>query len=80
MLAEIRGELKISRMLIVHVDVNQTVIRTGLGLLGAQSHPLTYSTRLPQQQDLSDWDARAPSDMVTDALGDDFQWDRGCQP
>lgn len=79
MLAEIRGELKISRMLIVHVDVNQTVIRTGLGLLGAQSHPLTSSTRLPQQQDLSDWDARAPSDMVTDALGDDFQWDRGCQ-
>ena len=80
MLAEIRGELKISRMLIVHVDVNQTVIRTVLGLLGAQSHPLTSSTRLPQQQDLSDWDARAPSDMVTDALGDDFQWDRGCQP
>ena len=79
MLAEIRGELKISRMLIVHVDVNQTVIRTGLGLLGAQSHPLTSSTPLPQQQDLSDWDARAPSDMVTDALGDDFQWDRGCQ-
>lgn len=80
MLAEIRGELKIPRILIVHVDVNQTVVRTGLGLLGAQSHPLTPSTPLPQQKDLSDWDARVLPDMVTDALGDDFQWDRGCQP
>ena len=75
MLAEIRGELKIPRIFIVHVDVNQTVIRTGLGLLGPQSHPPTPSTHLPQQKDLSDWDARVPSDMVTDALGDDFQWD-----
>lgn len=50
-LAEIWGDLKTPRILTGYIDVNQTVIRTGLDL-EAQPHRFA-----PQQKDLADWAA-----------------------
>lgn len=45
---ETQGELKSPGILRVYVSVNQTVIQTGLGVLGAQPSPLPPGRKTSQ--------------------------------